>query len=66
MLYKNIYLNFCYLIHPNGMVDYVYASAKHTYIGVPFNETSNFFIDHSLLHRNRILHLTKQQMKLFI
>jgi hypothetical protein len=66
MLYQNIYINFCYLIHPNGMVDFVYTASKNKFIGIPFNANTSFFIDNMYLHRNILTYLTKQQSKLFI
>jgi hypothetical protein len=66
MLYQNIYINFCYFVHPNGMVDYAYIGSKHIFIGIPFNANYSFFIDNMYIHRNILTYITKQQSKLFV
>jgi hypothetical protein len=66
MSYQNVYITYCYLIHPNGMVDSIYMSSKNVFVGVPFNSNSSFFIDDLQIHRNILTYLTKQQSKLFI
>jgi len=66
MSYKNIYINLCYLIHPNGAVDYTFISAPNKFVGIPFNYSLFFFTDTSVVHRNLLTQLTQQQSKLFI
>jgi len=66
MSYKNVYVNFCYLIHPNGAVDYTFVSAANKFLGIPFNYNLFFLSDTSIVHRNLLTQLTNQQSKLFI
>lgn len=66
MKYKNVYINFCYLVHPNGLTDYAYVSTFNSFVGVPFNSTLFFFNDNLNIHRNLLTFVTKQQNKLFI
>ena len=53
------------MIHPNGMVDSVYASTNNIFVGIPYNTVSCYFNDDMFIHRNILAYLTKQQNKLF-
>ena len=66
MKFKNIYINYCYLIHTNGLVDAAYVSCTNQFVGVPYNFALFFFTENLLFHRNLLTHITKQQSNLFI
>jgi hypothetical protein len=66
MPYKNCYIKFCYLIHPNGMIDTAFICTRATFLGIPYGYSSSFFSDDLIVHRNILAYITKQQHILFI
>lgn len=66
MLYLHSFYNYCYLVHPNGMLDSVYMNTNSYFVGVPFNYTMNFFIDNLNIHRNALSYITIKQSQLFL